>query len=506
MVKMFLMLNFNQLPILMVLFTLFGSYIAAICGCFERKLSNLVSISILTVSFIFSLATVYYVLAGGPIFYHTAGLKPPFAIEIVVDSLSALMTLIITSLSLLTVIYSRKFVKKELDKKKERYYYILVLLLTGGLLWFVISGDIFNMFVGLEILSISSYSLIAIAQNKEAIVSAYKYLLMGSIGSSFFLLGIGYLYIMTGTLNLADLGARILELQLYHSEAIFASIAFIVTGLSIKGAIFPLHVWMPDAYSKALSPICALSSGAIIEAAIYGLIRITLTVYGIDFITQIIPVKTILLWLAGIAIIIGSLYAISQENIKRMLAYSSVSQMGYIIMGFGLGTPLGLSAGFLHLFNHSIMKACLFFAIGAVVYRTGKTNIYEYRGVGEKMPVTMIFFSLAAFSMIGVPPFNGFMSKFYLAWASVSSGQWIFTVVILISSLLNAIYFLRVVEKAFFFEGEHDEIQRNEAPITMLIPIGALSVSCLVFGLGVNIPMSLIEPVAEKLLTLGLII
>ncbi|PTD93669.1 hypothetical protein C9439_06365 [archaeon SCG-AAA382B04] len=500
-----MLLNQNQLPILLVLIPLFGAYLAAISVLFKKKINNILSLILLSLSFFLSLLTANHVLTSGDISYHTAGLQPPFAIEIVVDPLSALMTIIITSLSLLTVIYSREFIRKELSDKRESYYYILVLLLTGGLNWFVIAGDIFNMFVGLEILSISSYSLIAIAQNKEAIASAYQYLLMGSIGSSFFLLGTGYLYIMTGTLNFADLAIRIAQLGLFNSEAIFASTAFIVTGLSIKGAIFPLHVWMPDAYSKALAPICALSSGAIIEAAVYALIRITLTVYGIEFITEIVPVKTILLWLAGIAIIIGSLYAISQSNIKRMLAYSSVSQMGYIVMGYGIGTQLGLSAGILHLFNHSIMKACLFFAVGAIAYKTGKTDLYEYEGMGDKMPVTMMFFSLAAISMVGIPPTNGFISKFYLVWASASSTRWIFAAIILVSSLLNAIYFFRIINKAYF-GGGHEEASRDEAPYTMLVPIGVLAISCVVFGLAFNIPLSLIEPVAEKLMTLSLII
>lgn len=502
---MSLFIDSSHFPILIVLSSLFGSYIVALAGILKHRYNNILSIFFLSIAFIFSILTANTVLANGTIRYNTAGLKPPFAIEIVVDPLSALMTIIITSLSLLTVIYSRRFVKSELDERRERYYYVLVLLLTGGLAWFVITGDIFNMFVGLEILSISSYTLIAIAQNKKAIAAAFKYLLMGSIGSSFFLLGIGYLYIMTGTLNFADLATRIAELQLYNSPAIFASIAFIVTGMSIKGAIFPLHVWMPDAYSKALSPVCALSSGAIIEAAIYGLIRITLTVYGINFITSVVPVKTILLILAGIAVIIGSLYAISQSNIKRMLAYSSVSQMGYIVLGYGLGTLLGLSAGLLHLFNHSIMKASLFFAAGAVVYQTGKTDIDEYKGMGEKMPWTMRFFAISAVAMVGVPPTNGFFSKFYLVWASVSADQWIFAVIILISTLLNAAYFFRVINKAFFAGEEYRDVERKVAPISMLIPLGILSVSCIIFGLGFNIPMSLIRPVAEKL-TLGIVI
>lgn len=496
----------NHLPILLVLTPLFGAFITALTSKIKEEINNAVATIFLLIAFILSILTAIEVMNQGTIHYYTAGLNPPFSIEIVTDSLSSLMTLIITSLSLSTVIYSKKFIEKELPKNKENYFYILVLLLTGGLNWFVVSGDIFNMFVGLEILSISSYTLIAISQKKEAIASAYKYLLMGSIGSSFFLLGTGYLYIMTGTLNLTDLATRIIELQLLGSEAIFASIAFIVTGLSIKAAIFPLHPWMPDAYSKALSPICALSSGAIIEAGAYALIRLTLTIYGVNFITEIVPITTILLYLSGIAIIIGSLYAISQSNIKKMLAYSSVSQMGYIIMGFGLSTELGLSSGLLHLFNHSIMKAALFFAAGAVIYKTGITDIYEFKGLGEKMPITMTFFGIASIAMIGIPPTNGFISKFYLAWASISSNQWIFAIIILISSLLNAVYFFRVINISFFSGEEYDEVKRNEAPLSMLIPTGALAVACLVFGLGFNLPMEFIEPVAEKLLTLSLVI
>ncbi|OKY78107.1 MAG: NADH:ubiquinone oxidoreductase chain M [Candidatus Methanohalarchaeum thermophilum] len=495
------MFGSSDLLILVVLVPLITAYFLPLCGYIRSSLCNLVSVFSLSISLIISLYLAKIVVLEGTIQYFTTGFQPPFAIEIRADQLTVLMVLATILLSLLTVIYSRYFIRGRFTEERKGLYYALILLLAGGLNWFIIAADIFNMFVGLEILSISSYTLIGISQKRKAIISGFKYLLMGAIGSSFTLLGIGYLYIMTGTLNFNDLALRIIELNLMHSEAILASLAFIVTGLSIKSAIFPLHVWMPDAYSEALVPICALSSGIIVEAAVYMLIRIIYTVYGTKIIMEIVPITTIFLYISGIAIILGSFFAISQTNIKRMLAYSSVSQMGYIILGVGISTKLGLSAGFLHLFNHTIMKACLFFAVGGVVYRKGITEIYEFRGIGKKMPWTMTFFSIAALSIIGVPPTNGFVSKFLLAYASLDAEKWFFAIIILISSLLNAVYFFKIINISFFSGKKEEEKDIKEPPKTILIPTGILAILCIIIGFAFPIPLSMIETAIKSLIT-----
>ncbi|WGI17497.1 monovalent cation/H+ antiporter subunit D family protein [Methanonatronarchaeum sp. AMET-Sl] len=483
---------------LIILLPLLGAYIIPIIGYFKPKITNILTTIIVLITTILAVLLAIEILVNGEIYYFTVGEEPPWGVEILADHLAALMALIVLGVTLLATIFSKKYVKHSLKPKKEVLYYTLILLMTGGLLWFIMAADAFNMFVGLEIFSIASYSLTAISQDKKAITAAFNYLLMGAVGSAFFLLGIGYLYIMTGTLNFADLAARIVELDLYPSTAIFASLAFIVTGLSIKSALFPLHVWLPDAHSKALSPVSALFSAVLVEVAAYGLIRILLTVYGYEYITEVIPLTTVFLILAGIAVLFGSLLAIYQTDIKRMLAYSSVSQMGYIIFGFGLGTSLGLSAGLLHLFNHALMKSALFLAAGAVIYLTGKRNIYDYGGLGQKMPYTMAFFGIAALAMIGIPPTNGFISKFYLAWAAVDIGQWVFVIVILLSSLLNAIYFFRVLNIAY--TRENDDMTKVKEPLTIVIPIGILAISCIIFGFGFSIPLDLIEPFAESLM------
>jgi len=490
---------YNHIPILLVIIPLISAYLIPVLGHFYKK--HTYTLSVLTSLFVFlsSILLAFIIVEKGPISYYTVGVEPPLAVEVFADHLTALMAILSSGLTFFTIFYSKSFIRNKIPDKRKVTYYSLIHLLLGSLMWIIIGADIFNIFVGIEILSISSYTLIAISHERDAILSAFNYLLLGSIGSALFLLGIGYLYVMTGTLNLTDIATRIIELEIGNSVPILTSLGLIVTGLSVKSAIFPLHFWMPDAYSKALSPICALSSGAIVNAMLYVLIRILLTVYGIEYISHTVPLTTLFLWISGIAMIIGSLYAVFQSDVKRMLAYSSVSQIGYVLLGFGVGTHLGFSAGFLHLFNHAIAKAALFFAVGIVVYKTGITNVRDFDKMGSRMPITMSLFSISAIAMVGLPPTNSFFSKFLLAYASADSGLWIFVFVIVISTLLTAAYFFRLIALSFF-SSTNKNVEKKKEPISLIIPTAILTIACLVFGIGFSIPLSLLEPVAGLLL------
>jgi multicomponent Na+:H+ antiporter subunit D len=316
---------------------------------------------------------------------------------------------------------------------------------------------------------------------------------LGSVGICFYLLGVGFLYSVTGTLNMADM--KILLPPLYSNHMVQTAYAFILVGFGIKMAFFPLHTWLPDAHSFAPSEISAMLSGIIIEVGTYAFLRITFSVFTVEFL-KVFPIFDLISWLAAIAIIYGSVMAIAQLNLKRMLAYSSVAQMGYIMLGVGLCISTknvlwgGLTPALMHILNHALMKGCLFMVAGAFIYKADLWNISDLRGLGRKMPWTCGAFVLAAISMIGVPPSVGFVTKVYLIFAVVEAGNFIFMAIILLSTLLNLVYFWRVIETLYMRVGGHDPhheyaepVKRDEIPLTMLVPILILGSLCFIMGI-----------------------
>jgi multicomponent Na+:H+ antiporter subunit D len=325
---------------------------------------------------------------------------------------------------------------------------------------------------------------------------------LGSIGACFFLLGIGFLYSVTGSLNMHDLS--ILLPPLYGNKMVRAAFVLFIVGLSVKMAFFPLHTWLPDAHAFAPSEISAMLSGIIIEVCTYAFIRLAFSVFSVNFLT-LLPIFDILCWVAGIAIIMGSLLAMTQFNLKRMLAYSSVANMGYIMLAVGLSTSAknfpwcGLTPALMHMLNHALMKGCLFLVAGAFIYKADLWNIAELRGLGRRMPYTCAAFVIAAISMIGVPPSVGFVSKLYIIFASLEAKKFAFVAILLVSSLLNLVYFWRVIETMYMKREEGEEHahasmnSRDEIPLSMLIPVLGLAFLCMVMGVlwltGITIPI-----------------
>ena len=487
----------QNFPILVVILPLITAFLIPLIGWWRKKYCLYISIlSILSV-FIISIYLLNSVMASGVVCYDLGGWEPPYGIEYVVDLLSIFMIILIAFISLVIAIYSKKSVEKELSDNIVAFY-TLFMLLIAGLLGIVITGDLFNLYVFLEISSLTAYALIAVGEKRDALLASFNYLIIGTIAACFILLGIGFLYMVTGSLNIADLSAKLPEAYSLYPRVVLAAMIFFIVGLSIKMALFPLHTWLPNAYTHAPSVVSALIAALMTKVGAYMMIRIMFTVFGIHFVTEVIPVTSILSWVAAIAIIVGSINAIAQTDIKRMLAYSSVSQIGYIVLGIGLANSIGLTGGILHIINHAFMKGCLFLAVGAVIYQTGIRDIRDFQGIGKKMPYTMAAFSIAALSMVGVPPLCGFFSKWFLALGSIESGKWIFAVIILLSSLLNAGYFFRVLEKVWFGESPHEGV--DEAPKSMLVPILILAAGCILLGIFVFIQSSFIKSIANTLL------
>lgn len=493
----------EHLPLLIVVISLLSAITILIAGWVYRRIAWFISLGTLIFQFISSFFIIEHVLTRGPIHYRLGGWVPPWGIEYVMDALNSYVLIVLLFLSLVCLLYSKKNIEHELPGKVVSFYTIYQLLVTG-LCGVVVTGDIFNMYVFIEIFSLSAYALIA-SRGKIALRASFTYLVLGSIGACFFLLGIGFLYAITGSLNMHDLS--LLLPPFYKNRVIIAAFAFILVGLSIKMALFPLHTWLPDAHAFAPSEISAMLSGIIIEVSTYAFIRVTFSIFTPRFL-QLFPIFEILSWIASGAIIFGSILAITQMNLKRMLAYSSVANMGYIVLALGLSTSArttpwgGLNPALIHILNHALMKGCLFLVSGAFIYKADLWYIYQFQGLGRKMPYTCAAFVIAALSMIGAPPSVGFVSKLYIILASIETGKWIFVAVLLLSSLLNLVYFWRVIEMIYMRTGceEHlpqSAFQKDEVPLSMLVPIWILASLCIFMGIFwiAQLPMGILDRV-----------
>lgn len=494
----------DHLPVLTVIIPLIAGFLTPMIGWIDRRLCWYWVMLTMFAVLLMTSSNLYTVITSGTIHYHLGGWTPPIGIEYVIDLLNGFVCIIIAFIGLMVAIYSIESITKELPNKIIPFYSIFLLLVTG-LMGMTITGDIFNFYVFLEISSLAAYALIAMGDRGDGVVASFNYLIMGTVAASFILLGIGYLYAVTGSLNMADM--QNLLPVIYDSKVVLAALAFFMVGFSIKIGLFPLHAWLPDAYTHAPSAASALIAGLMTKVGAYAMIRFMFSVFTPAFVIDITRMAEILTWAAALAIIVGSVLAIAQSDIKRMLAYSSISQIGYILLGVGLVNVIGMQGGLLHILNHSLMKCALFLVAGAIFYKTGIRNLHQFQGLGKKMPVTTTVFLIAGLSMIGVPGTVGFTSKWYLALGSINAGQWIFVVVILISSLLNIVYFWRVFDNIWFgHPHEVEHIKRDEAPLSMLIPMVILAVLCIFFGLFAYYPLHyVLEPLSNALLGIGVL-
>jgi multicomponent Na+:H+ antiporter subunit D len=421
----------------------------------------------------------------------------PWGIEYVVDRLSAYVLLIVSLIGALVIPYSRRSVEREIDASLHPLFFSLLLLCLAGLLGMAITGDAFNLFVLLEISSLSTYTLISLGKDRRALTAAYQYLIMGTIGATFFIIGVGLLYMMTGTLNMSDLAERIDALE--QKRTVQTAFAFITVGLALKLAMFPLHLWLPNAYTFAPSVVTAFLAATATKVALYAMIRFIYTVFGAEFTFSAMHLEWLLLPLAAAGVLVTSIAAVFQHDIKRMLAYSSVAQIGYMLLGIAMANITGLTAGLLHMFNHAMMKGALFLALGAVVYRIGSTDIDEIAGIARQMPLTMAAFLVGGLSLIGVPLTVGFLSKWYLILAAIERGWWPVVVLVLFTSLIAVVYIWRVVEAAYFRERPATASVVTEAPASLLIPIWILVFANLYFGIDTSLTTGLAGDAARAL-------
>ena len=426
--------------------------------------------------------------------------QPPIGIEYRVDAANAFVALLVSSLAALTLPWAKASVDREVPERQGTFY-ALFLLAFAGLMGITLTGDAFNVFVFLEISSLATYALIAHGPDRRALLAAFRYLIMGTVGATFLLIGIGFLYVMTGTLNMADLAERLPEVQ--DTSMVRAALAFIIVGLGLKLALLPLHLWLPNAYAYAPNFVTVFLAGTATKVALYVMLRFIFTVFSPEYSFAVLPLSSVLMALAIAGMFAGSWVAMFQANLKRMLAYSSVAQVGYMVLGVSLVSLAGLSAAFLHLFNHALIKAALFMAVGSVMVRVGSPRIEAFAGVGRQMPWTMAAFALAGLSIIGVPTTVGFISKWYLILAAMEAGHWWLVMLIVISSLMAVYYIWRVVEAAWFRERPAGSVATREAPLSLLLPTWFLVVLNFYFGLDTRLPVTAATAAAEALFGAG---
>jgi multicomponent Na+:H+ antiporter subunit D len=486
----------DHLPALIVVVPLLGAVVAPLLGrgTLPWLLACAVSFAVLAMS----AQLLARVLVAGVISYALGGWAPPIGIEYRVDRLNAFVLLIVAALSAVVTVFARLSAAREIAPGRIGLFYSAYLMCITGLLGITITGDAFNLYVLLEISSLATYVLVALGKQPHALRASFNYLVLGTIGATFLLIGIGYLYLATGTLNMIDLGERLAGMG--DNRTVRSGFAFIIVGASLKLALFPLHVWLPGAYTNAPSAVTALLAATATKVGAYILVRFLFTIFGVELSFHTLGADAVILLSAMIAVIAGSLIAIRQDNVKRLLAYSSIAQIGYIALGIALATTTSLAAAILHLFNHALMKGALFLALGCVAYRTGSVELRDLAGLGRRMPWTFAAFVLGGLSLVGVPLTVGFVSKWYLLRATFETGMWPIAVLVVAGSLLALLYTWRVVEAAYFRTASATARKVREAPLSLLAPTWALVLANLYFGIDTDLSVRTATGAAEALL------
>ena len=431
-------------------------------------LARAAAIAASLLAFAVAIAMTIGVLDGSTYTYRMGGWPAPYGIELGVDRFSALLLLIVTGASTVALLAGRRSVDVDIDKSRQPLFYAAWLLVLAGLSGIPVAADAFNIFVFMEISSLASYVIIAGGSDRRALPAVFKYLIMGTIGATFYLIGIGLIYLMTGTLNLADMELRIHDVA--DQKPILVAAGFITIGLALKAAVFPLHVWLPNAYTYAPNAVTVFLAACSTKVSLYLLLRFDFFVFQGNLAGHDIQFAYFLMPLAVLAILIASGVALFEQNIKRLLAYSSIAQVGYILLGASFVTVAGLTASTVHLFNHALAKGALFLAVGCLATSCLGLRLTELGGVAKRMPWTAAAFVVAGFSLVGIPGTVGFISKWYLITAALEQGSLgiALVVVLVISSLMAVIYIWRIVEAIYFAEPASDLSAVREAPPMML--------------------------------------
>ena len=487
-----------HLPILQVIVPLIGAL--AIAFLRRGNIAWIVAAAVTFVLPVISVAMAWKVLTTGQtIYYEIGNWAAPYGIVYKVDALSAYILCVISVIGAVTIPFARKSVATEIDSHLHAWYYTMYLICLAGLLGITITGDAFNAFVFLEISSLATYVLIALGKHRRALLASYQYLIMGTIGATLYVIGVGLLYVITGTLNFEDMASRLGGALDAGFAPALAALGFVTVGISLKLALFPLHVWLPNAYAFAPSFATAFLAGTATKVAIYLLVRLVFFVFGAVFTFESMPVSHVLLVLSIVAMFVASISAVFENNAKRMLAYSSVAQVGYITLGIGLANVAGMTGALVHILNHAVMKTALFLALGAVFYRIGSVQLSDMAGIGRKMPLTMLAFGIAGLGLIGTPGTAGFISKWFLALGALDKHWWWLVLLIVLSSLIALVYIGRITEIIWFRKPSEKAAEARDPPFSMLVPLFVLAAATVYLGFDTRVSASVAGQVARQL-------
>ena len=480
------MIGYEHFPAMAVMGLFLGAFLVEIFGSKNKTVRNILAVGTAAIAFAEIVALIKPVMLDGQVISYWMGSWEPvngYAIGIgyEIDQLNLFFALLVVSTFLFSGIYSLKYMERD---HHLGHYYTLYLMLSGSVLGLVLTGDIFNMFVMIEIMTFACVALAAFRnRQKGALEASFKYLVIGSMGSSFTLFGITLLYAQCHTLNMAQLSSI---LSTTHTPTTTLALGMLVAGFGVKAYLVPFHTPAADSYTVAPASVSMMFSGMVNKAGVYGMIRLLYIIFRSMDSTA---VQTLLTVIGAVTMFVGVTMALSQHDFKRLLAFHSISQIGYVITAAGLGTALGLTGGLFHAMNHTLFKGLLFLCAGAVFYATGSTNLDELGGLSKRMPKTTICFLVGAFSIAGLPPFNGFASKWMIYQATYEKavttghiGYALVTVVALVVSVMTLASFIKVTQAVFFGQTPMTCRKAKEVPFAMRLPMWIMSVLCLLTG------------------------
>ncbi len=478
-------------PVLFIAIPLLAAFVIPLVGYLWKELVRLIPGLVLAYLLILSISLMGYVMEHGTIVQQIAGWAPPWGINLVFSPLTGLLTTIMVFIGFVIWVYSYRF--KNVDFEEGKKYFILFLMLVTGSVGIVLTGDIFNQFVFIEITSIAGYALTAFYRGRDSAEASFKYLMIGSLSSMFLLLAVALIYSQLGTLNMADIASKS---HLMPPEFKILALIFFIVGLGIEAEMFPLNGWAPDAYAQAPGPVGAAFAGIVVKAGVYAVIRIIFTLFDVH------GTHEFLIVIGLVTLLIAEMAAIRQDRLKRMLAYSSIGQMGLVLIAFGIGTEAGIFAALFLMFNHAVTKTLLFLSGSYLVYNSTDKYISEVNGMGKYLPFTAVLFSLGAIAIVGMPPFAGFWSKWSVLSAAAHEGMFMIIGLILLVSIVEMVYYFRVVNRVFFFK-KQDHVEPKRPTYNAILAMLTLGIIILAVGFYPDLITGYLHEASKALLDKG---
>ncbi len=478
-------------PVLLIAIPLLAAFLIPLLGIFWKELVRIIPGLVLGYLTILSASLYIDVLNTGTIVETIAGWRAPWGINLVFSPLTGFLATLMTFIGFIIWLYSYRF-KRNVEFEAAKKYFIFLMLLVAGSIGIVITGDIFNQFVFIEIVGISAYALTAFYTGRNSAEAAFKYLIMGSLSASALLIAIILIYSQLGTLNMAEIAANIHNMPPQYRVT---AMIFFIIGIGVEAEIFPLNGWAPDAYTEAPGPVGSAFAGIVVKAGIYAMVRMMFTLFDISGPMQILII------IGMITLVVAETSALRQVQLKRMLAYSSIGQMGLVLVAFGMGTKAGVFAALFLMLNHAIIKPLLFFSGSYLVFNSKEKNISEMSGLGKLMPFTAAFFALGSFAIVGLPPFAGFWSKLSVLTAAANDGLLLIIAIVLLVSIVEIVYYFRVINRIYFFKFDKaTSVVPHKPRVNALIAMAILAILILVIGFYPDSVSEILNRASEDLL------